>query len=82
MNAASHCEILLKLQSAIQRKLQGLLTTGVLLHHDNEHVALSAQEKIDQLEWLLLQHPPYSPNLVPNDFSPIHEISPYTFYEC
>jgi histone-lysine N-methyltransferase SETMAR len=36
-----------------------------VLHHDN---AQATQERIRELQWKLLQHPPYSPDLVPSGF--------------
>jgi histone-lysine N-methyltransferase SETMAR len=32
------------------------------------HTARAAQERIQELQWGLLEHPPYSPGLVPSDF--------------
>lgn len=58
------------LWAAIRRKRPGLLTRGVLLHHDNArpHMARLTQERIDELGWQLLQHPHYNPDLAPSDF--------------
>jgi histone-lysine N-methyltransferase SETMAR len=69
-NSASYCEILLKLQDAIRRKLSGQLARGVLLHHDNArtHTARATQERVQELQWGLLEHPTYSPDLAPSDF--------------
>jgi histone-lysine N-methyltransferase SETMAR len=66
VNSASYSEVLLKLQDAIRRKHPGQLVRGVLLHHDSAtpHTARATQE----LQWELLEHPPYSPGLVPSDF--------------
>jgi hypothetical protein len=64
-NFASYCEVLLRLRGAIRRKRPGQLTRGVLLHHDNArpHTALETQERIKELEWELLEHPPYIPDM-------------------
>jgi histone-lysine N-methyltransferase SETMAR len=72
VNSATYdyCEILLKLRDAIRRKLPGQPARGVLLHLDNArpHTARVTQERIQELQWELLEHPPYSPDLAPSDF--------------
>jgi histone-lysine N-methyltransferase SETMAR len=70
MNSASYCEVLLKLWDTIRRKPPGQLARGVLLHHDNArpNTVRATQEIIQELQWELLEHPPYSPDLVPSDF--------------
>jgi hypothetical protein len=51
------------LQFAVPRQL-------TLLHHDNArpHTARATQERIQELQWELLEHPPYSLDLAPHDF--------------
>jgi histone-lysine N-methyltransferase SETMAR len=70
-NSASYCEVQLKLQDAIHRKHPGQLARGVLLHHDNAtpHTARATQNRIQELQWELLEHLPYSPDL---DTSNLH----------
>jgi histone-lysine N-methyltransferase SETMAR len=70
MNTASYCEVLLTFRDSIRRILPGKLANGVLLHHDNTrpHTARETQERIQELQWELLQHPPHSPDLAPSDF--------------
>jgi histone-lysine N-methyltransferase SETMAR len=73
MNSASYkyYAVLLKLWDAIHRKHPGQLARGVLLHHDNTkipHTARATKERIQDLQRELLEHPPYSPNLVTSDF--------------
>jgi histone-lysine N-methyltransferase SETMAR len=60
----------LKLQDAIRRKHPGQLARVVLLHHDNAgpRTARATQERIQELQWELLEHLPYSPDLDPSDF--------------
>jgi histone-lysine N-methyltransferase SETMAR len=72
VNSESYCEVLLKLWDIIHRKHPGQLAKGVLLHHDNTrpHTAQTTQEKIQELQWELLEHPPYSPDLAHSDFHP------------
>jgi histone-lysine N-methyltransferase SETMAR len=69
-NSASYCEVPLKLRDAIRRKRNGQLARGVLLHHDSirPHTARATQKRSQELQWELLEHPPYSPDLAPGDF--------------
>ena len=59
----SKCKIIRKTYGLINRK-------GVILHHDNArpHAAKVTQEKIRELNWELLPHPPYSPDIAPSDY--------------
>jgi histone-lysine N-methyltransferase SETMAR len=70
VNSTLYCEVLLKLRDAIGRKHPGHLARGVLLHHDNArpHTAQATQERIQELQWDLLEHPPYSSDFAPSDF--------------
>jgi histone-lysine N-methyltransferase SETMAR len=71
VNSASYCEVLLKLWNAIHRKRPGQPARGVMLHHDNArpHTAQATQERIQELQWELLEHPPYRVVLAPGDFN-------------
>jgi hypothetical protein len=71
VNSVSYCEILLKLRNAIRRKRPGQPARGVLLHHDiaRPHTAPVTQERIQELQWELLEHPLYSPDLTSSDFN-------------
>jgi len=55
------------LHPAIKSKQRGLLSTGVLLQHDNAraHTARSTVATIQDLSLECLLHPPYSPDLAP-----------------
>lgn len=70
VTAESYCRVLLLLRDAIRRKRPGLLTRGILLHHDNArpHSAHLTQARIAELGWELLEHPAYSPDLAPSDY--------------
>jgi histone-lysine N-methyltransferase SETMAR len=48
----------------------------MLLHHDNArpHTSLHTREAITKLQWTVLSHPPYSPDLAPSDY---HHFSPF-----
>jgi hypothetical protein len=67
VNSASYCEVLLKLRDSIRRKRPGQLARGVVLHHDHArlHTARATQERIQELQWALLEQPPYSLDLAP-----------------
>ena len=71
MNSESYCaqleivnENLLKIRPALVNR------RSVLFLHDiaKPHTSKMTQEKIKELQWKVLQHPPYSPDSAPNDF--------------
>jgi histone-lysine N-methyltransferase SETMAR len=70
VNSASYCEVLLKLQDAIHRKCPDQLARGVLLHHDKArpHTARATQERIQELQWELVEHLLCSLDLAPSDY--------------
>jgi len=59
-----------ELRPAILSKRRGRLTQGVLLLHDNArpHTAHLTINTIRQLNWEVLEHTAYSPDLAPSDF--------------
>jgi len=71
VNSATYVDLLKNhLRPAIKSKRRGLLSTGVLLQHDNgrPHTASSTVARIQDLSFECLPHPPYSPDLAPSDF--------------
>jgi len=58
------------LRPAIKSKRRGILSTCVLLQHDNArpHTARSTVATIQNLSFECLSHPPNSPDLAPSDF--------------
>ena len=42
----------------------------MFFQHDNArpHVAKRVKEKLEELGWTVLKHPPYSPDLAPSDY--------------
>jgi histone-lysine N-methyltransferase SETMAR len=71
VNSATYADLLKNhLRPAIKSKGRGLLSTGVLLQHDNArpHAVRSTVAIIQQLSFECLPHPPYSPDLAPSDF--------------
>jgi hypothetical protein len=77
--SASYSDLLMNhLRPAIKTKRCGLLSTGVILHHDNArpHTARATAVTIEDLHFECLPHPPYSPDLAPSDyhmFGPLKE---------
>jgi len=71
VSSATYADLLNNhLRPAIKSKGRGLLSTGVLLQHDNArpHTARSTVATTQDLSFECLPHPPYSPDLVPSDF--------------
>jgi hypothetical protein len=58
VNSASYCEVLLSFGMQFAENVQA---TWQLLHHDNarRHTARATQERIQETQWELLEHPPY-----------------------
>jgi hypothetical protein len=67
--SVSYCEVLLKLRDSIRRKCSGQLAREVLLHHDNARPRTdqATQERIQELQWELLEYPPYNLDLATSD---------------
>ncbi|XP_011154625.2 histone-lysine N-methyltransferase SETMAR-like [Harpegnathos saltator] len=66
-----YCRQLARLQLAIQKKRPELISKmGVVYHADNArpHTSLTTRQKLRELGWEVLMHPPYSPDLTPSDY--------------
>ena len=60
-----------KLSDALKEKKSELVNrNGEVFHQDNAraHTSLITRQKLLQLEWDVLPHPPYSPDLAPSDY--------------
>ncbi|GFT83158.1 mariner Mos1 transposase [Trichonephila clavipes] len=60
-----------KLNDALQQKRSELINRkGVVFHQDNarSHTSYVTRQKLLQLEWDTMPHPPYSPDLAPSDY--------------
>ncbi|UYV62766.1 hypothetical protein LAZ67_2001870, partial [Cordylochernes scorpioides] len=71
INSARYSEMLTdKLNPTIRSKRRGLLSKGVVLLHDNAcpHTAAHTVETFQKLNFKVLTHPLYSPDLSPSDF--------------
>lgn len=70
VNAAYYCQLLEQAKAAFRNKRRKQPIRDVILLHDNArpHTAALTQEKLRQIHWETLEHPPYSPDLSPCDF--------------
>ena len=71
VTSVNYCNMLRnELRPAIYSKRGGRLIHGVLLLHDNArpHTAHLTVITIRQLNWEVLEHPAYIPDLAPSDF--------------
>lgn len=65
-----YASLLEKLKAAIAEKRPGMAKKKVLFHHDNapSHSSRVSQQKLTELRFQMLPHPPYSPDLAPSDY--------------
>ena len=70
INAQVYFNTLQRLRRAIQNKCRGLLSSGVVLLHDNAcpHTAWQTTALLQQFRCDIMDHPPYSLDLVPSDY--------------
>jgi histone-lysine N-methyltransferase SETMAR len=79
INSESYCDLLQNhVKPAVRSKRRGLLSSGVLLQHDNvrPHTARATAKKITDLHLECIPHHAYSPDLAPSDyhvFGPLKE---------
>ena len=63
---------LIRLKRAIAAKCPEYATRheAIIFHHDNArpHVAIPVKKYLENSEWGVLPHPPYSPDLAPSDY--------------
>ncbi|TLM46186.1 hypothetical protein FEC26_18845, partial [Acinetobacter baumannii] len=77
-----YCEQLMRLKQEVERKRPELINRrGVVFHHDNArpHTSLATQQKLRELGWEVLMHPPYSSDLA--RFPPV-SVSSEFFRQC
>lgn len=71
INAQVYCQQLERLNQALKKKRPALVNRkGVMFHQDNArpHTAKITSQKIEELGWEKIPHPPYSPDLAPSDY--------------
>jgi len=66
-----YSNLLTRLDEKICEKRRGLQKKKIILRQDNAptHKSVLAMGKLRDLHYELLEHPPYSPDLAPSDFS-------------
>jgi hypothetical protein len=66
INAESYCATLRRLRYAIQNRRRGILSSGVMLLHDNarQHAAARTQAMLQEFGWEVSEHP----DLASSDF--------------
>ena len=71
INSDKYCSQLDQLKAALNEKHPELVNRKcIIFHQDNArpHVSLITRQKLLQLGWEVLIHPPYSPDIAPSDF--------------
>lgn len=71
VNADLYCEQLDPVNQSLIKKCPTIINRkGVILQHENArlHCARRTLEKINELGWEVLLHPPYSRDIAPSDF--------------
>jgi len=75
INSEYYSSLLMQLKDILKEKRRGNVTKGVLFLHNNApaHWAFATQKKLAYLGFQCLDHPPYSPYMVPSDYCPFPE---------
>ncbi len=71
LNSDLYCQQLDRLNAALMQKRPSLINRGrIVFHQDNArpHTSLVTRQKLRELGWEVLLHPPYSPDLAPSDY--------------
>jgi histone-lysine N-methyltransferase SETMAR len=71
INSEVYCQQLDWVNECLKEKRPHLANRkGVVFHQDNArpHVSEMTQQKIKELNWEILDHPSYSPDLAPSDY--------------
>lgn len=71
MNSDVYCDLLDSLNVRLHRERPAVVNRKRLIfHQDNAkpHTSKKTKAKLKQLQWEVLDHPPYSPDIAPTDF--------------
>ncbi|GFX90715.1 histone-lysine N-methyltransferase SETMAR [Trichonephila clavipes] len=71
LNSDIYCQQLDRLKLTIDQKRPEVADRrGVVFHQDNAmpHTSVVTLQKLWELDWKVLMHPPYSPDLAPNGY--------------
>jgi len=72
INAQTYSDILKRTNEELHHNnnFRSIVRKGPLLLHDNArpHVATLTREKLEELGWDVIPHPPYSPDISPSDY--------------
>lgn len=68
ITAEIYCEMLDRVSEALAEKRSYRQNTIFLQDNARPHTARITQQKLAQLGWEVLEHPPYSPDLAPSDY--------------
>lgn len=71
INSEYYCGVLQDVYHNLRHRRPGMKSKVIQLHQDNArpHTARRTMDKISHLNWDLVQHPPYSPDLAPSDYA-------------
>lgn len=75
-----YCDQLGRLEAKLKKARPGLVNRkNVIIQHDNArpHISKIAQQKIKELEWEILPHPAYSPDIAPSDYHLFRSLQNY-----
>ncbi|CAD6994021.1 unnamed protein product [Ceratitis capitata] len=71
LNTDLYCQQLDRLKEAIAQKRPDLVnSSGIVFHLDytRPHTSIVTRQKLRELGWEVILHPPYSPDLAPSDY--------------
>ena len=71
INSNKYCSQLDQLKEALNDKHPELVKRKCIIFHQDSlrpHMSLMTRQKLLQLGWEVLIHPPYSPDIAPSDF--------------
>ena len=68
VTAELYSQQLSRVDQALRRKGVNTATTKFLNDNARPHIAKMTQQKIEELGWEVLPHPPYSPDMAPSDY--------------